>query len=219
LIKYNPVANNQSFIMNKSIGFENVYNLIHLFEQFNNNPLYTIESALPEDLRMFNLGDKQMLERIGNMIGSDITVRDALLKIASFMNELQEIVINYYSQQLRKPMPIQPSYLNNGLQREIAVYSGGAGDNKNTNHFVFINHKLKMYVVTATINLLHKTMNNTEIIYQSIQTYLSPIELDNTIELKGCLLLLSNLFEGLIYDSKIPPYIIEILEVYDFTYE
>jgi hypothetical protein len=219
LIKYNPVANNQSFIMNKSIDFENVYNLIHLFEQFNHNPLYDIESALPEDLRMFDLGDKKMLESIGNLIGGRITVKDALLKIAAFVNELQEIVINYYSEQLRKPMPIQPSYLNNSFQREIPVYGGGAGENKTTNHFVLINNQLKMYVVTATINPLFKTMRNTEIIHESIHTYLSPIELDNTIELKGCLLLLSNLFEGMIYNNKIPPYTIEIHEVYDFTYE
>ena len=219
LIQYNPITNNQSFIMNKSIDFENVYNLIHLFEQFSHNPLYDIESALPEDLRMFNLGDKKMLERIGNLIGSDMTIRDALLKIAAFMNELQEIVINDYSKQLIEPIRIQQSYLDNGLPREIAVYGGGVPDNKNTNHFVFINSELKMFVVIATINPLYKTKHNTEIIHQSIHTYLSPIELENTIELKGCLLLLSNLFEGIIYDNKIPPYTIEIHEVYDFTYE
>ena len=116
------------------------------------------------------------------------------------------------------PRPIHPSYLYNEFPRQIPVHGGGVGDNKDTNHFVFINHNLKVYVVIATINPLYKTMDNTEIIHQSIDTNLSTIELENTIELEGCLLLLSNLFEGMIYDNKIPPYTIEILEVYDFTY-
>ena len=228
LIKYNPMSNKQSFIMNKSIDFENIYNLIHLFKQFKHNPLYVNEGALPENLWMFNLGDKIMLERIGGIIGRDITIKETLLKIAAFINKTQQIVKNHYRQILHKFISTKstkptkstkfnnPTYSADILSREIIAH-GGAGVNKNTNYFTLINHQLKLYIISVSTDPLLNPMDNTELIHQTINTYLSPIELDNTIELKGCLLLLSNLFDGLIFDNIIPPYTIEIMEIYDFT--
>jgi hypothetical protein len=217
---------NQSFIIEKSINFENVYNMINLFKlfKFNSNPLNDSNINVSDDqLKMFNLGNKFMLERLGQLIGEDMTVKEGLLRIASFINNIQETVITYYELQQKS----QPSvYVDDTRPRRSISVSGGSIRSpssksprtiKDMNHFVLIAPDLKLYVITVEINNGASDNSGSNFIVQPDETLLSSIELENIIEIKGCLLRQTDIFAGMIRDDKIPPYTIGITEVYDFN--
>jgi hypothetical protein len=241
---------NQSFIIKKSIDFENVYNLINLFKSFRYNPLDMDDdysTLTPNNqLEMFNLGNMYMLKQLGQLIGPDMKVKDALEKIASFVYNVQSMIIRYY----QPPTQISPkqSKLTTDTRREISV-SGGSSlspskksslryensrrsrssrsssssnrrssrrskTNPSSNRFILITPRLKLFVITIEI---YNEISTSSKIIQPDETYLSEIEFENTIEIEDCLLRLTDVFAGMIRNDTIPPYMIEITEIYDFN--
>jgi hypothetical protein len=212
LIPFHPTPDsNQSFIIDKSIGFENIYNLVNLFKLFKHNPLYNEQSTSNDNyqLQMFNLGNKFMLERIGHLMKDHINVEKGLRRIASFIDNIQTIVITYFRQQQLSKISHTPSLF---IPKVTSVMAGGSQSlskpTKDMNQFVLITPDLKLYVITVKTN--RQITSNSD-------SHLSSIEFENTIEIKGCLLHKTDVFAGMIHNDTIPPHTIEVVEVHDFT--
>ena len=89
---------------------------------------------------------------------------------------------------------------------------------RTSNRFVLITPKLKLFVITVEIyNESTDDISNSNRIIELIETPLSPIEFENTIEIEECLLRLTDVFAGMIHNDAIPPYTLETTEIYDFS--
>lgn len=223
----------QSFIMKKSIDFENVYNLINLFKLFKRNPLdidgYSADFGSNNPLEMFDLENMYITKQLGQLVGNTITVEETLETIAAFVYNVQSMVIQYYQQP--KQIPSKGSKLSKDTRRIISSVSGGSSlspskksryrrsENRlrTSNRFVFITPKLKLFVMTVEIyNESTDDITNTKKIIEPNETHLSQIEFENTLEVKECLLRLTDVFNGMIHNDTIPPYTLETTEIYDF---
>jgi hypothetical protein len=216
---------NQSFIKKKSIDFENVYNLINLFKLFKYNPLniegYSTDINTENPLEMFNLGNIYMMTKLGHLIGSDISLKDALEKTASFVYNVQSMVIQHYEPTQNASNEFK---LADDTRQMITGLSGGSSlsaskkssyrRSRTSNRFVLITHTLKLFVIT--VEIYNETSTSSKII-QPDETHLSQIEFENTIEIEDCLLRLTDVFDGMIHNDTIPPYMLDATEIYDFN--
>ena len=217
----------QSFIMKKSINFENVYNLINLFKLFKRNPLdiagYSADFGSNNPLEMFDLENMYITKQLGQLVGNTITAEETLETIAAFVYNVQSMVVQYYE-------PKQNSFnefkLADDIRRTINVSGGSSlspskkssSRSRTSNRFVLITPKLKLFAITVEIyDESTDDITNTKKIIEPNQTHLSQIDFENTIEIEECLLRLTDVFAGMIHNNTIPPYTLETTEIYEFT--
>lgn len=232
---------NQSFIMKKSINFENVYNLINLFKLFKYNPLnidgYSADIGSNDPLEIFVRDNMYKMKQIEQLVGNAISTEETLKTIAAFVYNVQSMVIRYYElkQISSKTKPTTKlevdkrrmvrSNASGGSSLSPSRKSSSRSSNRSSrnklitsNRFVLITHTLKLFVIT--VELYNETMNDinsSNKIIMSNETPLSQIELENTIEIEECLLRLTDVFTGMIHNNIIPPYTLEKIEIYDFN--
>jgi hypothetical protein len=221
----------QSFIMKKSIDFENVYNLINLFKLFKYNPLdiddeHSASTATTNNQsKMFNLGNMHMLEKLGHLIGTRMTVKSALEKIAAFVYNVESMIIQYYQTKQISSKTKPRTKLDIDERKLVSSVSGGSSLSpskksslRSSNRFVLITPKLKLYVITVEIyNESVDDITNSNKIIEPNETSLSQIEFENTIEIEECLLRLTDVFNGMIHNDTIPPYTLEKTVIFDFN--
>jgi hypothetical protein len=198
-------------------------------------------------LQMFSITNIHTLTQLGKLIGPNMKVKDALEKIASFVYKVQSMIIEHYKKLESISSNKLSLRLPGNTRRTVSPVSGGSSLNPSTksssksrssrssrssssksrrgnrsnqlsNRFVLITPKLKLFVMTVEIYTESTDgTSSSNLIIQPNETSLSDIDFENTIEIKECLLRLTDVFKGMIYDNIIPPYKIETTEIYDFT--
>ena len=213
------VMPDKSFILKKPIDFENVYNLIQLFKLFKYNPLNSNINTNNEQLGMFNLENKLMFANIVKLSGINITTDEALLRIASFIDEIQYYALKQLKRMSPEIVKSDKGHISGGrIPKPESVYSSKSLSSiKNENHFMFITPELKLYVIIVETGSNLSVYSSYNMITKSTNTQLSEIEFENTIDIKGCLLRSTDIFAGMIIDRQIPPYKIETIEIHNFS--